>query len=76
MSVQRQRLFFALWPDDRVRQALFHWQTHSLPGDLRWAHRADLHDIVLLRVEAGGFDIEVAGVLAKVREQTPAVALL
>ena len=39
----RHRLFFALWPDDPVRQALFHWQTHNLPGSVRWAHRADLH---------------------------------
>ncbi|MGB5453863.1 MAG: RNA 2',3'-cyclic phosphodiesterase [Sedimenticolaceae bacterium] len=38
-----RRLFFALWPDDRTRQALFHWQVHNLPGDLRWQHRADLH---------------------------------
>ena len=43
MSEATRRIFFALWPDDVVRQALFHWQTHSLPGDLRWAHRADLH---------------------------------
>lgn len=42
MSVAR-RLFFALWPDDATRQALFHWQTHNLPHDLRWQHRADLH---------------------------------
>jgi 2'-5' RNA ligase len=41
--VRRRRLFFALWPDDRVRQGLFHWQTHNLPGDVRWQHRADLH---------------------------------
>ena len=43
MSAQRRRLFFALWPDDRVRQALFHWQTHNLSGKVRWSHRADLH---------------------------------
>jgi 2'-5' RNA ligase len=39
----RRRLFFALWPDDPVRHALLHWQTHNLPGDVRWQHRADLH---------------------------------
>lgn len=38
-----RRLFFALWPDDAVRQALFHWQTQNLPADVRWQHRADLH---------------------------------
>lgn len=38
-----RRLFFALWPDDRTRQALFHWQTHNLPAEVRWQHRADLH---------------------------------
>lgn len=38
-----RRLFFALWPDDPTRQALFHWQTHNLSGDIRWQHRADLH---------------------------------
>ena len=38
-----RRLFFALWPDDATRQALFHWQTHNLPHDVRWQHRADLH---------------------------------
>ena len=43
MSNRSRRLFFALWPDDPTRQALFHWQTHNLPGDLRWTHRADLH---------------------------------
>ena len=43
MSGSRRRLFFALWPDDPVRQALFHWQTHNLSGKVRWTHRADLH---------------------------------
>ena len=43
MSAASRRLFFALWPDDPVRQVLFHWQTHNLPGTARWAHRADLH---------------------------------
>ena len=38
-----RRLFFALWPDDAVRHALLHWQTHNLPSDVRWQHRADLH---------------------------------
>lgn len=38
-----KRLFFALWPDDAVRRELFHWQTHNLPADVRWQHRADLH---------------------------------
>lgn len=37
------RLFFALWPDDAVRHALLHWQTHHLPASVRWQHRADLH---------------------------------
>jgi 2'-5' RNA ligase len=43
VSESSRRLFFALWPDDQTRQALFHWQTHNLPGDVRWQHRADLH---------------------------------
>jgi 2'-5' RNA ligase len=38
-----RRLFFALWPDDAVRHALLHWQTHNLSADVRWQHRADLH---------------------------------
>jgi 2'-5' RNA ligase len=38
-----RRLFFALWPDEETRQALFHWQTHNLPHAVRWQHRADLH---------------------------------
>lgn len=38
-----RRLFFALWPDDSLRHALYHWQMHHLRGDLRWQHRADLH---------------------------------
>jgi 2'-5' RNA ligase len=38
-----RRLFFALWPDDEVRHALFRWQTANLPADVRWQHRADLH---------------------------------
>lgn len=43
MKTRSRRLFFALWPDDKTRQALFHWQTHNLPADVRWQHRADLH---------------------------------
>lgn len=43
MTTRTRRLFFALWPDDKTRQALFHWQTHNLPADVRWQHRADLH---------------------------------
>ncbi len=43
MRPARRRLFFALWPDDPVRPALFRWQTHNLTADVRWQHRADLH---------------------------------
>ena len=43
MKKRGRRLFFALWPDDKTRQGLFHWQTHNLPADVRWQHRADLH---------------------------------
>jgi len=43
MSRSTRRLFYALWPDDGTRQALFHWQTRNLPADVRWQHRADLH---------------------------------
>ena len=55
MSTPTRRLFFALWPDDPTRQALFHWQTHNLPADVRWQHRADLHMTLhfLGQVDAG-----------------------
>ena len=43
MSAATRRLFFALWPDDQTRQALFHWQTHNLPAEVRWQHPADHH---------------------------------
>lgn len=43
MKTAQRRLFFALWPDDATRQALFHWQTHNLPASVNWQHRADLH---------------------------------
>lgn len=38
-----RRLFYALWPDDPVRHALLHWQTHNLSPSVHWQHRADLH---------------------------------
>lgn len=58
MSGSTRRLFFALWPDDHTRQALFHWQTHNLPADVRWQHRADLHMTLhfLGQVPAGRLD--------------------
>ena len=37
------RLFFALWPDDAVRDDLLRWQTHNLPAQARWQHRDDIH---------------------------------
>lgn len=43
MNAASRRLFFALWPDDEVRQILHHWQVSYLPGNVRWTHRADLH---------------------------------
>jgi len=43
VSAPARRLFYALWPGDEVRQSLFHWQVHNLPGEVRWTHRADLH---------------------------------
>lgn len=42
MSTGR-RVFFALWPDDRVRDALLRWQLHNLPHEARRQHRDDLH---------------------------------
>jgi len=43
LSAATRRLFFALWPDDAIRQALFHWQVHNLTSAVRWTHRTDLH---------------------------------
>ena len=58
MSARTRRLFFALWPDDPTRQALFHWQTHNLPAEARWQHRADLHMTLhfLGQTDAGRLD--------------------
>lgn len=58
MNAATSRLFFALWPGDEVRQALFHWQVRNLPGDVRWQHRADLHMTLhfLGQVESGRLD--------------------
>ena len=38
-----ERLFFALWPDDAVRQALRAWQHGKLPVPGRWVAAANLH---------------------------------
>lgn len=38
-----RRLFYALWPDDRVRRALARWQRDQLPPRARPTHVADLH---------------------------------
>jgi len=43
VNAATRRLFFALWPGDEIRQALFHWQVHNLPRAARWVHRSDLH---------------------------------
>ena len=53
-----RRLFFALWPDDPTRHALFHWQTENLPADVRWQHRDDLHMTLhfMGQVDAGRVD--------------------
>lgn len=37
------RLFFALWPDDDVREGLLRWQSGNLSAQARWQHRDDLH---------------------------------
>lgn len=37
------RLFYALWPDDGVRNTLAAWQHQNLPGTVRHTHVADLH---------------------------------
>jgi len=38
-----RRLFFALWPDRTVRDALQAWQKVCLPDSIRPTHRDDLH---------------------------------
>ncbi|WP_293646533.1 RNA 2',3'-cyclic phosphodiesterase [Thiolapillus sp.] len=38
-----KRLFFALWPDDRVRSDLAHLQTLLLQARGNWVHPMDLH---------------------------------
>lgn len=38
-----KRLFFALWPDDRVRDQLREWQREFLPAQAWATHRDDLH---------------------------------
>jgi len=38
-----ERLFFALWPDDAVRQSLHVWQHGKLPMPGRWVAAANLH---------------------------------
>ena len=43
MTPAGRRLFFALWPDDGVRDALGEWQRHCLPQDVQPTLRADLH---------------------------------
>lgn len=43
MTEPSQRLFFALWPDDAVRDALVQWQKAVLPRGIRPTHRLDLH---------------------------------
>ncbi|MBE9515686.1 MAG: RNA 2',3'-cyclic phosphodiesterase [Proteobacteria bacterium] len=43
MSVPTERLFFALWPNNAVRQALTRWQCGKLPSSGRWTASAGLH---------------------------------
>ena len=43
MSRRNRRLFFALWPDERVRRELAALQTLLPQGEGRWVHGADLH---------------------------------
>ncbi|RMG34213.1 MAG: RNA 2',3'-cyclic phosphodiesterase [Gammaproteobacteria bacterium] len=42
-AVSGRRLFYALWPDDRVRRVLARWQRDHLPPQARPTHVADLH---------------------------------
>ena len=37
------RLFYALWPDQQVRQQLALWQRAHLPPEVRLTHPADFH---------------------------------
>ena len=65
MSATR-RLFFALWPDDHIRHALLHWQTHNLSNAVRWQHRDDLHITLHFLGQVDGDRLEeVAAVGAK-----------
>ena len=53
-----RRLFFALWPEGGVRDALRTWQKACLGGNVRPTHRDDLHLTLhfLGQVEAGRMD--------------------
>ena len=53
-----RRLFFALWPEGEVRDALRAWQKGCLSGNVRPTHRDDLHLTVhfLGQVDAGRID--------------------
>lgn len=47
MAAHSERLFFALWPSDKVRRILAEWQRSPLPASGRWVMPANLHITLL-----------------------------
>lgn len=76
MNGNTLRLFFALWPDDATRHALFRWQTHNLPADVRWQHRADLHLTLHFLGQVGAGRLDALREIATGIDKTPFALVL